>query len=74
MRPVISIRLWGTVHEYFGDGGWRGPFAATLETLTPHDTPDIPDWPRQVAEAIRDELGAEIIYTQARENVPGRVY
>ena len=32
------------------------------------------DWPRLVAETVRDQLGAEILYVVPVEHVPGRVY
>ena len=71
---LITVRLHGVLHHYDSGRGWEGPDAVILESLTPHDTPDHPQWPREVAETIRDRLGAEIVYAQPREHRRGRVY
>ena len=70
---LVTIRLSGEVISYDGKAGWssRQEF---LDTFTPDNTPDIPQWPQLVAETMRDQLGAEILYVKRVENVPGRVY
>ncbi|MCY4391980.1 MAG: hypothetical protein OXE43_08000 [Chloroflexi bacterium] len=69
----VTIRLWGEAISYDGEAGWssRQEF---LDTFTPDNTPDIPQWPQLVAETVRDQLGAEILYVMQVESVPGRVY
>ena len=73
MTTLISIRLHGVIYDYDSVRGWSG-LESVLGTLTPGNTPDIPDWPKSTAERIRDATGAQILYTQPREDVPGRVY
>ncbi len=70
---LVTIRLWGEVISHDGETGWssRREF---LDTLTPDNTPDIPQWPQLVADTVRDQLGAEIVYVKRVESVPGRVY
>lgn len=70
---LLTIRLWGEEISYDGDVGWSS-HQGFLDTLTPENSPSIPDWPRLVAETMRDQLGAEILYVVPAENVPGRVY
>ncbi|MXZ89099.1 MAG: hypothetical protein F4081_03715 [Dehalococcoidia bacterium] len=70
---LVAIRLWGEDISYDGEAGWSS-HGRLLDTLTPENSPSIPDWPRLVAETMRDQLGAEILYVVPAENVPGRVY
>ena len=70
---LLTIRLRGEDISYDGEGGWSS-HERFLDSLTPENSPSIPDWPRLVAETMRDQLGAEILYVVPAENVPGRVY
>ena len=72
-QSLLILRLWGEVISYDGGAGWSS-YREFLDTFTPANTPDIPQWPQLVAETIRDQLGGEILYVRRLENVPGRVY
>ncbi len=70
---LVTIRLWGEVISYDGEAGWSS-HQRFLDTFMPENSPSIPQWPQLVAETIRDQLGAEILYVRHVESVPGRVY
>ena len=79
MDPLLVVTLHGVRAVLDDDGRWRAEdpaVTAALDLLTPPNTPDVPDWPRLVADILAQAFGPDLVVLEraAVENVPGRVY
>ena len=75
---LVTIRYRGDEYSLDGDEGWLGDWYTMRRILaasTPEDSPSIPHWPQSVADAMVEEVGAEVLYVVPQPPYdPGTIY